>query len=265
MWTLSLYLWTGCSGPTEAPLPKGAPPVTAGSGTGSGSAAVAPKPEPATPTDVTGEGWGGIVWNGGTAYRLGGEGTIAVGPEEVAPFKLAPELPPRCGAPATSGAPHAAAIVLPPAITTPPPPPPEPPPVAAATIEKVGWRLDEVLPPADRFTPNTPSTDVSQQRGVQVGTVVKMRREGGPPWLVASGTRNCDGGFVVLDSTASRTLVAERIATCDTLRVLNPSDLDGDGNSELAVFDNDSVYVYRIRPEHGQPHVERLGHWSCRP
>ena len=264
MWTLSLYLWTGCSGPTEAPLPQGAPPVAA-AGSGSGNGAVAPKPEPSAPIDVSGEGWGGIVWNGGTAYRLGGEGTIAVGPEEVATIKLAPELPPRCGAPATTGAPHAAAIVLPPSIATAPPPPPEPPPVAAATIEKVGWRLDEVLPPADRFTPNTPSKDVSQQRGVQVGTVVKMRREGGPPWLLASGTRNCDGGFVVLDSTASRTLVAERIATCDTLRLLNPSDLDGDGNSELAVFDNDSVYVYRIRPEHGQPRVERLGHWSCRP
>jgi len=260
MWTLSLYLWTGCGGPTEAPAP---PPVTPGSGSGSTAPA---KPEPpAAPTDVPNEGWGGLVWNGGTAYRLGGEGTIAVGPDAVAPFTLAPELPRRCGAPATTGAPHAAAIVLPPAVTTPPPPPPEPPPVAAATIEKVGWRLDEVLPPADRFTPNTPSRDVSQQRGVQVGTVIKMRRQGGPPWYVASGTRNCDGGFVVLDSTASRTLVAERIPTCDTLRVLNPSDLDGDGNAELAVFDDDSVYVYRIRPEHGQPRVERLGHWSCRP
>jgi hypothetical protein len=258
MWTLSLYLWTGCGGPTEAPEP----PLTTGSG--SGSAATA-KPEPSAPIDVPGEGWGGVVWNGSTAYRIAGEGTIAVGPEAVATFTLAPELPSRCGAPAMKGAPHAAAIVLPPAVATPPPPPPEPLPVAAATIEKVGWRLDEVLPPADRFTPNTPSKDVSQQRGVQVGTVVKMRRQGGPPWLLASGTRNCDGGFVVLDATASRTLVAERIPTCDTLRVLNPSDLDGDGNAELAVFDDDSVYVYRIRPERGQPRVERLGRWSCRP
>src|SRR5436190_19106191 len=186
MWTLSLYLWTGCSGPTEAPTSKGAPPVTPGSG--SGSADVAAKPEPSAPVDVPDEGWGGMVWNAGTGYGLGGEGTIAVGPDDVATFALAPERPRRCGAPATRGAPHAAAIVLPPTVTTPPPAPPEPPPVAAATIEKVGWRLDEVLPPADRFTPNTPPRDVSQQRGVQVGTVVKMRRQGGPPWLLASGT-----------------------------------------------------------------------------
>ena len=258
MWVLSLYLWTGCGAANDAPAPSATP------GSGSGSGAVA-KSAPKAPTDAPDEGWGGVVWNGGTAFRIGGQGTIAVGPDAVASVALAPGVPPRCRAPAITGAPHAAAIVLPPSVTTPPAPPSKPPPVAAPTIEKAGWRIDEILPPPDRFTPNTPPKDVSQQRGVQVGTVVKMRRQGGPPWLLASGTRNCDGGFVVLDSTASRTYVADRIPTCDTLRVLNPTDLDGDGNAELAVFDDDSVYVYRIRAERGQPRVDRLGHWSCRP
>ncbi len=258
MWLLSLYLWTACGGSTNTAVAPGSP----GSGSGSGAVAKAP---PVTPQDAPSEGWGGIVWSKGKAYRMGGEGTVAVGPDAVATIALAPGEPPRCQAPAITGAPHAAAVVLPPAVTTVPPSPPEPAPVAAATIERVGWRLDEVLPAPDRFTPNTPGKDVSQQRGVQVGTVVKMRRAGGPPWLLASGTRNCDGGFVVLDATASRTYVAEHIPTCDTLRVLNPSDLDGDGNAELAVFDEDSVYVYRIRAEGGLPKVDRLGHWSCRP
>jgi hypothetical protein len=255
---LWLYLSIACQRTTELPAP------VADAGSGSGGAAVA-KPPPVAPKDAPPEGWGGVVWNGGTAYRIGGEGSIAVGPAGVATVAVAPDAPPRCGAPALSGAPDAAAVLLPPSVTVVPPPPPEPAPVAAATIEKAGWRLDEVLPAADRFTPNTPAKDVSQQRGVQVGTIAKMRHSGGPPWYLASGTRNCTGAFVVLDATASRTYVADRIPTCDTLRLLNPSDLDGDGNAELAVFDDDTVYVYRIRADQGLPAVERLGRWSCRP
>jgi hypothetical protein len=213
-----------------------------------------------------GEGWGGIVWN--REHRVPprrGRDHRRRTPTRCRRSRSLPSFRADAARSRRRARPTPRPSCCPPAVTTPPPPPPEPPPVAAATIEKVGWRLDEVLPPADRFTPNTPSKDVSQQRGVQVGTVVKMRREGGPPWYLASGTRNCDGGFVVLDSTGEPDL--GRRAHPDVRHAARAQSVRPRRRRKRRARRVRRRQRVRVPdpPEHGEPRVERLGHWTCRP
>lgn len=142
--------------------------------------------------------------------------------------------------------------------------PSRPSPVDAARVEAAAWRLDEALPPRDRFTPTDPNAAPAAQRGVQVGSVIKVRRFGGPPVHTAVGSRDCQARLLILDADARQTLAQLDVPeVCDTPRLLPPTDLDGDGNLETALLSESTVVLVRLRLEPATATIEALGQWRC--
>jgi hypothetical protein len=139
------------------------------------------------------------------------------------------------------------------------------PAIQAHLIERAAWRLDDILPPRDRFTPRIEEVAPAKQRGIDVGSVVKTRRYGAPPILIAVGVRNCTGALAITDYAAEKILVYERIeGACSVLRVLPAVDLDGDGSREFVVFSDTHVRLYRLDETPGKLGLNRLGDWSCK-
>ncbi len=218
----------------------------------------APRPAP-----ETAPGWGAVLWEGDTAWLLGGGDTV-VSPRATAPALRADGPPNRCGGVQLRD-PLEHAVLSPPAgraVAAPSKPPAVPAPVVEAAV----WRLDTLLPAADAYTPLDPTAEPAKQRGVDMGSLVKTRRHAAPPVLVASGTRSCGGALAVLDAKATKVLASIAVpGLCGTARVLPPADLDGDGNVETALFTADRVVAARLLDQGGTVRLEKLGDWSCPP
>ncbi|MBL8616059.1 MAG: hypothetical protein JNM72_10660 [Deltaproteobacteria bacterium] len=230
----------------------GAPPAPAGSA----AAPALPAPAP---------GWGAVFHREGAAVQLGG-GPLLVGPRGVGPGT--PGGNGACGGILVSGGPAHAVLALPAAVQASDDPARQPQrPFAnpAAVVEAAAWRIDEALPAADRFSPQGPEqSQPARQRGVELGSVVKVRRYGGPPVLVASGVRDCNGVLAILDDQAKTRLDALPIpGACAVGRVLPPADLDGDGALETAFFSEDTVLLARLDLNAAAPKLLPLGAWQC--
>jgi hypothetical protein len=144
--------------------------------------------------------------------------------------------------------------------------PAKPAVISASTVEAAAWRLDETLPGRDRFTPIDPDAAPAVQRGVEVGSVIKVRRYGGPPVVVVGGRRGPSGGLVVMNHAASTTLarvLVDGFAT--TPRVLPPTDVDGDGHLETALFTDERVVLARLKLTPSTVELIPLESWSCGP
>jgi hypothetical protein len=138
------------------------------------------------------------------------------------------------------------------------------PAIRAHLVERAAWRLDEVLPPRDKFSPAVSSTAPSEQRGVKVGSVAKTRRHGAPPVLISTGVRDCTAAIAVVDAKAERTLAHDRVAgVCSPLRVLPAAQLDAQNGREFAVFNETDVILYRLLEDGGRIRLTRLGEWRC--
>jgi hypothetical protein len=208
------------------------------------------------------DGWGGVFWRKGQAWKVGG-GSLLVTPTEVKRVTTSGE-PMICDGVAIKGAPVRAALALPEG--APPPKIEHIPAIRAHLVERAAWRIDEVLPPRDKYSPAGSSKQPAKQRGVHVGSVAKTRRHGAPPVLVAAGVRNCTAAVVILASKSERTMAYDRVSgICETLRVLPASDLDGKEGREFAVFNDTDVLLYRMKERAGRVGLTRIGQWRCAP
>ena len=238
--------------PAETPAPT-APPATPQVHQVSGAA------PPAQAQAIAEDGWGAILWREDTWYSTGG-GSLGVGPKAVVPLAPTGSTGP-CGAVIED--PQGAMITLKAGAATPEITPA--PAIQAALVERAAWRLDELLPEVDRFTPLPTSPDPSKSRGVDVGSVAKVRRHGAPPMLVVGGHRECTGMVAILDADAGQILAWDSLPdACEPLRVLSPHDLDGDGHRELAVWSRSRAALYRLTEEPGRVTMVRLADWTCR-
>lgn len=208
-------------------------------------------------------GWGAVFWRDGIPWQRGGA-TRVVGPRAVAdvvPLTPAPS-PSRCGGTAVDGAPKHAVVALPQGVSG--DTPTKPPIISAATVEATAWRLDEKLPARDKWSPVDPNAAPAAQRGVQVGSVVKVRRYGGPPVLAVAGSRDCTGIVALLDREATTTWTHHLLpGICGTPHLLPPTDIDGDGQLETVVFDDEHVVVARLDLTPATADLTVLGHWAC--
>lgn len=208
---------------------------------------------------AVGAAWGAVFWREERAWRQGG-GEALIGPGGVGVATAGAEQG-ACGV-ALSGAPQRAVLALPAGVA--PTALPEAPATRADLVERAAWRLDEALPPRDRFSPATSSTDPALQRGVRVGSVVKTRRANAPPLLFAAGSRECAAALVVLDQEAKEVLAWDRLEqVCDPLTLLPTADYDGDGQRELVAYTAGRVLLYRLAEGSGAPRLTRIGDWRC--
>lgn len=222
---------------------------------------------PPTPTHALAspaEGWGAVLWDGDTAVRYGG-GDVLVSPHATGPATPSgATTPDRCGGTILTGAPPAS--VLAPPHGTEPPTPFRPPAMPAPLVEAALWRVDELLPPADAYTPIDPAGAPAKARGVAMGSVVKTRRSGAPPVLVVSGERSCTAVLAVLDAQSTSVLDAQLVpGICGVPRVLPPTDLDNDGAPETALFTDERVVAARLHLASGAERLALLGDWACPP
>lgn len=228
-----------CGSTPEAPLPPADAP-----------GAALPAAEP---------GWGAVFWREGKAFKTGG-GSILVGPRGVALTTLGGRG--ACGEEAVGAPPHAA--LAPPSAVAAPEAPAEPPALPSALVETANWRLDALLPPPDPYTPASPDAAPGRQRGLVMGSLIKVRRFGGPPVLLASGVRDCTGVIAILDATAANVLDHESLpGFCAAARLLPPADLDGDKARETAIFNEARVVAYRLLEAPGTVTLQPLGDWRC--
>lgn len=114
------------------------------------------------------------------------------------------------------------------------------PSLQAATVERVAWRLAEVMGPREGLRPGgRVDMDPALFDGVEVRSVRKTRRQG-PPVLVAVGDRDGQAVVAILDRDAAAVLASDVIAL-DEAAAAQPStlpiqDLDGDGTLDLVVW-----------------------------
>lgn len=210
------------------------------------------------------DGWGAVLWREGTAVQYGGGPTLIAPRSTAAAAPRSGAAPDRCGGRVLEGAPEAAVLAPPagaPAVV-----PPKPPAVPAPLVEAALWRVDELLPAADAFTPIDPNAAPAKARGVELGSVVKTRRRGAPPVLVVSGERSCTAVLAVLDAKATKVLASQLVpGPCAVPRVLPPADLDGDGALETALFTDSRVVAARLGLASGAETLTLLGDWACPP
>lgn len=207
------------------------------------------------------DGWGAVFWRQATAWKVGG-GDVVVGPREAGSVRSSGDAL-VCQGVAVKGAPKGGALVLPEG--SPVPEVRKSAAIQAHRVERAAWRLDEVLPARSKYAAKVPSTSPTQQRGIDVGSVTKTRRYGAPPFLIATGVRQCAGAVVFTDLKAEKTLAYDNLQnTCDALRVIPAADYDGDGQREFAVFNDDRVTAYRIVEAPGNLSLTRIGNWSCK-
>lgn len=270
-WILLSFLGLGCSGgsPLQSVEPVGAvepvepvEPVESRKPPG-----LAGGPEQSTGDAITStivssnEGWGAVFWRDSVAYQLGGGGE-AVGPRGRTTLRVREPRSTFCGGVAVDDAPPHAVLVLPEGRVG--DVPQKPSVIPASTVEAAAWRMDELLPGRDRFTPVNPDAAPALQRGVEVGSVVKVRRYGGPPVVLVGGRRGSVGGLVLVDHTAS-TVQAQLLVDGfeSTPRVLPPTDLDGDGSLETALFTDRRVVLARLQLTPASAALTGLESWVC--
>lgn len=231
--------------PSEAPA---AAPVNA-----------APTAPQATVDLPVGAAWGGVFWREGRAAKKGG-GSVGLGPEGAGPLGEAGAEGP-CGV--AVGQAHPRAVLALPAgktATAPDPAPANP----AGVVERAAWRLDEVLPPRDAFSPAVTSPDPALQRGMRVASVVKTRRTGAPPVLIASATRDCTAVIAAMDREAAAVMSWDRLdKVCEPLALLPAADYDGDGTREIAAYGEHRIVLYQLVEKPGSLALRRVGDWTC--
>lgn len=233
MWIALLGLLACGSSPTPETKPAAAP----------GSAARPPPSGQQAKIDLdAGATLGVLFWRDGRAYRAG-PGDQALGPGvsgAVQPTGARSD----CGD-EVSGAPEHAVVVVPAGVT--PEVPKEPPANRAGLVERAAWRLDEILPPRDQYSPAIGSPDPALQRGIRVASVAKTRRTNAPPVLLSSGARDCVEVVAALDQEAAKILAWDRIeGVCEPLSLLPAADYDGDGQRELAGWNDERVVIWRL-------------------
>ena len=219
--------------------------------------------QPQVPEIVSsGEGWGAVFWRGSVAFRVG-DGLETVGPRARTTARL--RVPPEqwCGGDAIDDAAPHAVLVLPDGAVG--QVPTKPAVIPATAVEASAWRLDEALPGRDRFSPVDPDASPAEQRGVGVGSVVKVRRYGGPPVVVVGGRRGEVGAMLVTDRDATTTHASLLVdGFSETPRVLPPTDLDGDGELETALFTDQRVVLARLKVRPATVELTPLESWTCR-
>lgn len=221
----------------------------------------APPAEPAPEALPPSEGWGAVFWRGDVAWKVGG-GDIVVGPRSVSTSTGRGDSPAKCGGVAIDDAAPHAVLALPEGRSG--DSPTKPAVISAAVVEAAAWRLDEVLPARDRYSPASSGADPALQRGVSLGSVVKLRRFGGPPVLVVSGSRDCTGVLALLDREAKTVLDSTTVeGLCGTPRVLPPADIDGDGQLETALFSDTHVLLARLPLSSAKAAITPVQSWSC--
>lgn len=243
-------------------------PEPAADGASSAAPAATAPAAPATPSapaaavsPALGEAWGAVFWRDSKAVRLGG-GEVGLGPKGAGRLvATAGGAAGACGVPLDS-APEHAVLALPAGKTATVPDPA--PANQASTVERAAWRLDELMPARDAFSPAATSPDPALQRGMRVASVVKTRRTGAPPVLVASATRDCVAVVAALDREASKALSWDRLdKVCEPLALLPAADYDGDGTRELAAYGEHRVVLYRVVEAPGTFALERMHDWTC--
>lgn len=238
---LLLLLMTACAGGSadEAPAPAA-------------GLAAAPVLGPAP-------GWGAVFWRDGQGWSVGA-GEVLVGPRAVGGSAGGDRGP--CGGVPVQDAPEHAVLVAP--VGAAPVAPKRPPVVAATIVEAAAWRLDETLPARDGFAPLDPDAAPPRQRGVEVGSVIKQRRAGGPPVYLAVGSRSCTAAAVVLDHEARTVLDAVVVPeVCGPVKALPPAELDGAPGLETAMFDDEAVVLLRLVLTPASATLEAAGLWRC--
>jgi len=220
-----------------------------------------PSDRPGTAHPSSGEGWGAVFWQDGVAWKVGG-GLETIGPGGRTTATVRSAEPGYCGGVALDHATPNAVVAAP--VGTTGEAPAKPAVIAAATVEAAAWRLDEVLPGRDRFTPVNPDAAPALQRGVEVGSVVKVRRYGGPPVLLVSGRRGSSGALLVLDREATRVEAKVQVeGLTSTPRVLPPADIDGDGAAETALFTRTETLLARLELTPSTVGLQSLEWWTC--
>jgi hypothetical protein len=218
-------------------------------------------PAPVHALAVPAPGWGAVLWRDGQAHQYGGGPTL-VTPRDTSPAVAATGDRDRCGGVALSAPPANAVLAPPSGVTI--IAPQKPPTMPAAQVEAAAWRLDEILPEGDGFSPVIGGGDPARQRGLELGSVVKSRRHGAPPVLVVSAVRGCNAALAVLDAKATTTLASVLVpGLCTLPRVLPPADLDGDGAKETALFNEERVVAARLTETAGTVQITVLGDWAC--
>ena len=221
-----------------------------------------PATEPTPPAAEAPDGWGAVFWRDAVAWKVGG-GDVVVGPRSVSTSRpRAGAAPAPCGGVVIDDAAPHAVVALPAGRSG--ATPQKPAVIEAAVVEAAAWRLDELLPAQDRYSPATPNADPASQRGVSLGSVVKLRRYGGPPVLVVGGSRDCTGVLALLNRQATEVLASTLVeGLCDTPRVLPPADIDGDGQLETALFSDTHVLLSRITLTPAKAALAPVHTWTC--
>lgn len=134
------------------------------------------------------------------------------------------------------------------------PAPPKALAVEASLVERIGFRLAEVL-----GTKASGAKDAAKSAGVYVRSVVKVRQPDGPPLYIAAGTVDtsgegqwaapkgqerageaCRAALVVTDHTAEKAVAQVELplatSTCVIPLVVPPVDVDGDGVRDLLLY-----------------------------
>lgn len=256
---LWLLCFLACQTPSTPEEAAPAPPAAAPAAPETPAAPTAPA---AVVNPAAGSAWGAIFWREGKAWQRGG-GSVGLGPKGAGALRPAPSGAPEgtCGALLTE-APERATLALPAGKTaTPPDPAPANP---AGLVERAAWRIDELLPPRDAFSPAVSAPDPALQRGMRVASVTKTRRQGAPPVVIASATRDCTAVIALMDREAARVMSWDRLdQTCEPLSILPAADYDGDGARELVAHGDHRVVLYRLDEKPGSILLERVGDWSC--
>ena len=270
---LLALLWLGCSdaattqadpSPSDA-APTDAAPPDAGSATRDRPAALEGAEQARVEEE---EGWRAVFWRDGRAGTVGGGDrpppeVVLVSADAAQPATVGSGEGP-CGGQLLDDALEGAVLGLPPDAAA--PTMPRRHAVDASLVERAAWRVDEILPPRDEFSSAAPRTAPAEQRGVQLGSVAKIKRTGAPPVFAGIGTRDCSAGLVVVDTSAERTLAFDTIAAaCDKLALLPPADLDGDGRIELVAHSDELVVAWGLRTSPTSVQLSRLGAWTCEP
>lgn len=202
-------------------------------------------------------GWGAVFWRDGVAVRLG-EGDRVLGRGGAATVTATGETG-VCDGTVLPGAPPLARLAL--AGDGPPPELPAVPKVQADLARAAAVALHPTLP-ADRFTPH--SEDPERLHGIDLGSVVKTRRELAPPVLLVSAHREGTAAIAVLSRDATEVHeVLLHEGWSERAHLLPAADLDGDGLREVALYGPRDLALYRLDESGRHPRLQAVHHWRC--
>lgn len=142
------------------------------------------------------------------------------------------------------------------------PAPPRAAVVAATTVERAGFRMQEIL-----GTRTTGAVDPAKAGGVYVRSVVKVRRTNEPPVYLVSATgdevgagkmggppdvragANCKAAVGVIDAKADGLIsgveLKEATRICAVPSVVPPVDIDADGKLDVLVYGQNGAKGFR--------------------